>query len=163
MAIIKAAPPGACLIPTKLDDSHECDILRAQRVICGWKIEIAQKVRRQMAEGLRTLYWICLPNDATALESYTISDTVVLPTIVRQSEHQEAVYLPVGHISLDRGDWPDLEDLEPEPGLTSPDGSVLTITTLFVRSMFLDSLHSELQSCSANRAHRSFLSSENTA
>jgi len=111
-----------------LDGPHECAILRAQRVICGWKIEIAQKVRKQMAEGQRTLYWICLPPNSEALSAYSAPDIAELPTITRE----QGVYLPIGHISLDKQDWPEVEGMEPEVGLTSPDGSVLTITTLFV-------------------------------
>lgn len=129
MTEAKPPPPGACLIPVNLDDPDECVILRAQRIICGWKIEIAQKVRKQMAEGRRTLYWICLPPNPEALEAYSAPDIAELPRIAR--EHDD-MYLPIGHISLDKQDWPEVEGMEPELGLASPDGSILTITTLFV-------------------------------
>ena len=141
----KIPPPGVRLIRMDLDEAHECAILRAQRVICGWKIEIAQKVREQMAKGLRALYWIALPADPAAVTAYkgTTASVAELPTITRRNgdagggegEKGGSVYVPIGHISLDQRDWPDAEELEPELSLTSPDGTVLTITTLFVSAV----------------------------
>jgi len=111
-----------------LDDDSECKILRAQRVICGWKIDIAAKCRKQMHEGRRTLFWITLPAGKTAPERYGSQDVADLPTIARETS-----LIPIGHISLDREDFPEAPGMEPVTSLAEPDGSCLTITTLFVR------------------------------
>lgn len=81
------------------------------------------------------MYWICLPYSPETLNIYGTPDTAELPTITRD----DSICLPVGHISLDKQDWPEVEGMEPELGLTSPDGSVLTITTLFVRTKYSES------------------------
>jgi len=111
-----------------LDDDNECKILRAQRVICGWKIDIAAKCRQQMHEGRRTLFWITLPAGENATEGYNSINVSHLPTLTR-----DATLIPIGHISLDREDFPENPDFEPMTSLATPDGSCLTITTLFVR------------------------------
>jgi len=112
-----------------LDDDSECKILRAQRVICGWKIDIAAKCRKQMHEGRRTLFWITLPAGKNAPERYGSQNVADLPTLAR-----DTAVIPIGHISLDREDFPEAPGMEPVTSLAMPDGSCLTITTLFVRT-----------------------------
>jgi len=128
MTIRDSPPSNVTLVPMNLDDDSECKILRAQRVICGWKIDIAAKCRKQMHEGRRTLFWITLPAGKTAPERYGSQDVADLPTIARETS-----LIPIGHISLDREDFPEAPGMEPVTSLAEPDGSCLTITTLFVR------------------------------
>jgi len=127
MAERSSAPRGVTLVPMNLDDDSECNMLRAQRVICGWKIDIAAKCRKQMHEGRRTLFWITLPADTYAPEDCGSQHVADLPTIPRQTSR-----IPIGHISLDREDFPEAPGMEPVTSLAEPDGSCLTITTLFV-------------------------------
>jgi hypothetical protein len=136
MTTRSSAPPGVALVPMNLDDDSECKILRAQRVICGWKIDIAAKCRKQMQEGRRTLFWITLPAGTTAPEDYGSQDVADLSTIARETS-----LIPIGHISLDREDFPEAPGMEPVTSLATPDGSCLTITTLFVRIAFTWNRH----------------------
>lgn len=93
------------LIPMNLHDPLEFEVLSQQRVICGWNYEpkIIAAWREMMDQGLKSLFWISLPDGTRA-----------------------------GHISLDSADRyspDDTLDLE----LANPDRSVMTITTFFIR------------------------------
>lgn len=111
-------PQGARLVTVNLDSAEERDMLRAQRVICGWHEDMVESWRARMAAGERTFYWITIPeNDVTS-------------GLAMVQRDEGGVYA-VGHISLDRVDQP----CPPTPvdlSLASGDGGVMTITSLFV-------------------------------
>lgn len=164
----KPAPKGAQLVPINLNSSLEHDILYKQRVICGWKQDHVSEWREQIEQKRRSMFWIVLPGDLSAFPEYaSVEGADDLPRIRRRkvedgvdggdeardangegSEAREAELLPVGHISLDREDLAGEVFEDRDSGLTEPDGSVLTITTLFVRcALYITSLTLWYLSC----------------
>jgi GNAT superfamily N-acetyltransferase len=97
------------LIPINLDNEHEFEELRQQRIICGWNSEhrILEGWRNAMTRKIKSMFWI------------TIHSTDDLKSTASQVQK-------AGHISLDSASEP--PDLE----LANPDKSVLTIATFFI-------------------------------
>lgn len=122
----KKPPQGSRIIPMDLDREDERDILYKQRIICGWADDKIPKWRAYMSNGDRTFFWIVLP------ASHKTDQT---PLLHRPEEGEGARIVPVGHIALDRVDIPD-EGSKPDDSLAAPDGSVLTISSLFVLPAF---------------------------
>ena len=119
----KRPPQGTRLVPIDLEREDERKILYDQRIICGWNSHKISKWRESVAKRERTLFWIALP---------VSQKTEQTPTIHRPNGE---VVLPAGHVALDKKDIPD-EGMQPDETLVSPDGSVLTITSLFVMPEF---------------------------
>ncbi|KAF2232200.1 hypothetical protein EV356DRAFT_505603 [Viridothelium virens] len=120
-------PPGTRLIPMDLEREDERTILHDQRLICGWAINKIPKWRQSIAKGDRTLFWIALPLSHKTDQTPTLHHSPV--------EGDAEEILPVGHIALDRIDDPE-DGVAPDPTLVSGDGSVLTISALFVLPAF---------------------------
>jgi len=119
-----AAPPkGARLVPMNLEEPAEQDILLEQRKICGWNQEKIPQWKDSMARGERTLFWITIPP----------SDKTGGMTALKRQDQDDV--FAVGHVSLDKFDLPGGTN-PPDTTLASGDGSVMTITTLFVLPQF---------------------------
>lgn len=119
-------PDGARLVVMDLEKTAERDLLRAQRVICGWHQDEVENWRVMMAAGERALFWITLPES---------DQTNGLPKLDHSTG--DTIY-PVGHVSLDRVDKPDdqIPPMAPDLSLASGDGVILTIRSLFVLPAF---------------------------
>lgn len=115
-------PSRARLLPIDLEDAAECGVLFDQRILCGWGQHQIADWRESMNKGERTMFWIALPLEMTK------DDAAILK---RGTE----TFIPAGHISLDRVDDPS-PGIDPDPTLVAPDGSVLTISNLFVLPVF---------------------------
>lgn len=75
-----------------------------------------------MRKGERTLFWISLPLEMRKDD---------IPILKRDAD----TFLPAGHVSLDRVDDPS-PGIDPDPTLAAPDGSVLTVSNVFVLPVF---------------------------
>lgn len=115
-------PSRARLLPIDLDDPAECSVLYDQRTLCGWGEDKIPAWRESMRKGERTLFWITLPPEMRK------DDAAILK---RDAER----FVPAGHVSLDRVDDPS-PGMDPDPTLVAPDGSVLTVSSLFVLPVF---------------------------
>jgi len=112
----------ARLLPIDLGDAVECSVLYDQRVLCGWDQDKIPAWRESVRKGERTMFWIALPLEMRRDGA---------PVLKRDAE----TFVPAGHVSLDRVDDPGPE-IDPDPTLAAPDGSVLTISNIFVLSVF---------------------------
>lgn len=119
----KKPPQGAKLIPLNINDEEERRILHDQRIICGWGVDRIPKWAEAIARNETTLFWITLPISQRKDD---------IPTL-RLPSGEEIV--PVGQIALDRVDNAPPE-LGPDHSVAAPDGSVLTISSLFVLPAF---------------------------
>lgn len=115
-------PSHARLLPIDLEDATECSVLVGQRVLCGWDDGKIPAWRESARNGGRTMFWIALPLEMR-------KDDV--PVLKRGAE----TFVPAGHVSLDRVDQPG-PGIDPDPTLVAPDGSVLTISNIFVLPIF---------------------------
>ena len=115
-------PSRARLLPIDLEDAAECSVLFDQRTVCGWGQHKIPAWRESMHKGERTLFWITLPLEMRK------DDAAILK---RDAE----TFIPAGHVSLDRVDSPS-PGMDPDPTLVAPDGSVLTVSSLFVLPVF---------------------------
>lgn len=102
----------------------DISLLASQRDICGYGTPSIPYWREACSQSLRTVFWICLPASPNPP-----SGTAIIT-------HEGNDYLAVGHIALDRTDVAGIEPFEREDSLTAEDGSVLTITILFVHPAF---------------------------
>ena len=116
------SPSHARLLPIDLEDATECSILFDQRVLCGWGEEKLLRWRESARSGERAMFWISLP-----LEMRTDDG----PVLGRDAE----AFVPAGHVSLGLVDSPG-PGIDPDPTLAAPDGSVLTVSDLFVLPIF---------------------------
>lgn len=105
-----------------LEHSAERETLYDQRVICGWNKDKVNSWKESMARGERTMFWITIPGS---------DKTAGLNPI--KGGHDE-IY-PVGHVSLDRVDLPE-GWVSPDHSVATGDGSVITLTCLFVLPQF---------------------------
>ena len=119
----KKVPEGAQLIPMNLEDEEERKLLYDQRIICDWGKEHIPKWRKAMARNERAFLWITLPISQRKDD---------IPTLHTASG--EGI-LPIGHLALDRVDDP-APEIEPDPTVAAPDGSVLAISSLFVLPVY---------------------------
>lgn len=134
--LAKSSPSGSSLLVMKLENFAERELLYKQRVICGWKQDAIQKWREAMARKDQYMFWICVPIDSEAAKGQS--------TAAATDQHKQAMQvisrkddagntqegLAVGHLSLDWADLPD--DGEPELTLASKDGTILSVSALFV-------------------------------
>jgi len=118
-------PPGSRLVLIDLENEYERDVLAEQRKICTWGEDKIPYWRAHQFPGDRAMFWVTLPKDVDAI---SLTEQPGLATLTRE---EETVWL-VGHVSLDKIDAPSHEGDPPDESLTSPDGSVLTISSLFV-------------------------------
>ena len=114
-------PEGACLIPINLEDATEGKTLLDQRKLCGWNFDKIPSWKESAARGERTMFWITLP----------CSDLTIGVAPLQRNES----VIPVGHVSLDKVDSPE-KDILADTTLAKADGSLLTITSLFVLPQF---------------------------
>lgn len=118
-------PSGSKLILINLENEYERDVLAQQRRICTWGEDKIPFWRAHQYPGDRAMFWVTLAKDTDAI---SLTEQPGLATLTRDGE---TVWL-VGHVSLDKIDAPSTEGAPPDESLTSPDGSVLTISSLFV-------------------------------
>lgn len=119
----KRIPTGTRLIPMDLEQDIERQELHKHRLICGWNSEMIETWREEMRKGERTLFWI------------TISGCDNTTDLTPLKKTHDALLYPVGHISLDKVDDPP-HPLPPDDTLVAPDGSILSISKLFVLPRF---------------------------
>ena len=115
----------ARLLPIDLEDATERSVLLDQRVLCGWGEEKIPAWRESARKFERTMFWIALPPEMR---------TDGVPVLKRDGA-AAFVFVPAGHVSLDRVDTPD-PGIDPDPTLAAPDGSVLTVSNIFVLPVF---------------------------
>lgn len=119
----KPTPVGAKLTLIDFHSEAESDILLHQRELCGWNQDKIPTWRGMQDEGEKRMFWITLPPSTPEIVALAPSRAT------RLIQRDGSDLVPVGHVSLDRiDDRTDLNDLS----LANPDGSVLTIATLFV-------------------------------
>ncbi|PYH43053.1 GNAT family N-acetyltransferase [Aspergillus saccharolyticus JOP 1030-1] len=108
---MKATTPTCHLTPINLHDPAEHAEMQRQRRICGWdhEAETIEGWKLKQDEGLKSFFWICIPDPTTT------STTI-----------QAAVTIRAGHIALDAYSDP------PDEGLARADRSILTIQTFFI-------------------------------
>ena len=116
------SPSHARLLLIDLEDATECSVLFDQRVLCGWGEEQIPAWRESARNGERAMFWISLPPETRTDDG---------PILKRGAE----AFVPAGHVSLDRVDDPG-PGVDPDPTLAAPDGSVLTISNIFVLPAF---------------------------
>ena len=100
-------------MPINLQDEHEFEELRQQRIVCGWNFQpqVLEGWRNAISEKTKSMFWITLPSTV-------------------DSESSPTKYKRVGHISLDSAnDPPNLE-------IANPDKSVLTIAGFFIHPAY---------------------------
>lgn len=108
-----------------LEEALERDILYNQRVICGWALDRIPYWRKVTADGSRTFFWI-----ATTSSSDKTRDLVP----ITRGRGDEPFY-PIGHVAIDKLDLVH-HPLVPDESLVAPDGSVLSISSLFILPSF---------------------------
>lgn len=136
--ISNASAVSAHLVPINLEDAEERELLRRQRVVCGWKSHLIDKFREQVQRKECVMYWITLP--ATMLNDVPRAPTEDMAApwnnlVVTKdaSTGRSTSSIAAGHISLDRLDF----DGEPSDAtLATGDGEVMTISRLFVLPAF---------------------------
>lgn len=134
--LTKPTPSGTALIPLALDENHEWEILRRQRLVCGWGVELVDACRETMRRGESTMFWIAMPDDDARLHTSGSCAGDIATSFEKDCSQETRVrrgdrlYVPAGHVALDRTDRYGCLDL------ANPDGSVLQITRLFVLPAF---------------------------
>jgi len=118
-------PPGTKLVRINFENEYERDILFEQRKICTWGKDRIPYWREKQLNGERAMFWVTLPKNTNAI---ALTEQLGLGTLIRD----ENTFWLVGHVSLDRTDTPSSEGQPLDESLTRPDGSVLTISSLFV-------------------------------
>lgn len=126
-SITRIHSSGAHLIPMNLEEAPEREILYNQRVICGWALDQIPFWRKVTSEGLRSFFWIALPSPSSAKSK----DDPNLTPITRGAE----TFWPIGHVAVDKVDLAH-HPLVPDESLVAPDGSVLSISSLFILPSF---------------------------
>lgn len=158
-------PKGTCLTPIDPHDASEEALLRTQRVVCGWKIEKVPLMLRQMREGTRVFFWVCIPRDeevwvnAVGLRQGTHGETGLVKMPLLHAASRRAITSPMlrptdhgdaaaGDDDDDDDERPmllpvghisiDVHDFDSRPShiLGSDDGSTMVLTTLFVLPEF---------------------------
>jgi len=139
-----------------LENPAERAILHAQRQICGWGADKIPAWRTQALRGDRSFFWVAIPStsaSATPTSSHastsphaptgdperarrrareaTLLTSALAPLPARAAQPDEPLLL-VGHIALDSTDVFD----PPDARLTTPDGRLLTLTSLFILPAF---------------------------
>jgi len=155
----KQPPKDARLIPLDLENETERKILHAQRLICGWGEEKIDFWREQVRLGNRSFFWVTLPAhsptarprrasighsdhpwpdraindpkaaDRNAREPLHVADALAL---LPPRDREPNPILLVGHIAIDRVGYFD----PPDESLASPDGSTLSLGSLFILPAF---------------------------
>jgi len=125
-ATSKTSPAGAHLTSIDFENDHERTTLYTQRVACGWHKDSIDFWAKAQARGERNMFWITLPADTTHISAD--KDIAGLGILTRDGHR----LLLVGHISLDKQDPPSPGRVDEDDTLTASDGSVLTITSLYV-------------------------------
>ena len=159
---VQVARPEANLIPIDPSDAAEQEVLRLQRVICGWKEETIPEMCAQMQQGQRLLCWVGFASteavyvsvdgetkrgpkdpssengehffkmpvlksrDLAQLKSPMLNASAIAKGTTVETGYNG--YVPVGHVSIDAGDF----DENPSSLLYPPDGRTLSLTTLFI-------------------------------
>jgi len=150
-------PLNAYLIPLDLENPGERAILHAQRQICGWGADKIPAWRAQALRGDRSFFWVTIPSASASATTtatsphaptdpnvptndperarrrareVTLLSSALAPLPARAA--QPDAPLLVGHIALDRVDVFD----PPDARLTTPDGRLLTLTSLFILPAF---------------------------
>ncbi|EAW12195.1 uncharacterized protein ACLA_061570 [Aspergillus clavatus NRRL 1] len=104
---VKPQKPTCALEPIHLDNPNHFAKLQTQRQLCGWDHEITtlKKWATKQREGLKSLFWIAIPDPSIT----NINSTIY-----------------VGHIALDAYADP------PDPDLARADKSILTVHSFFI-------------------------------
>ncbi|GAB7344354.1 hypothetical protein MBLNU457_2216t1 [Dothideomycetes sp. NU457] len=123
--IPREPPPGSNLILVDLENDYERNVLVEQRKVCGWGVDKIPFWRAHQFPGDRAMFWITLPKD---IDIVSLTEQPGLVTLTRDDK---TVWL-VGHVSLDKIDAPSSEGAAPDESLAKADGSLLTISSLFV-------------------------------
>ncbi|KAF2157813.1 hypothetical protein K461DRAFT_290089 [Myriangium duriaei CBS 260.36] len=132
---VKQVSENSQLFPLDWDSERQEELLREQRIICGWGNNNVHLWRECARKGQRTMFWIGIPPEGELGKRIT---TAQKGLGVINFEHDGCItkYLAVGHVALDRIDVPSTDTFNPEPTLVAEDGSVLTIAALFVMPEF---------------------------
>jgi GNAT superfamily N-acetyltransferase len=116
------SPSHARLLPIDLEDATECSVLFDQRILCGWGQEKIPSWRESMRKGER----------AHVLDSPPSGDEKGR----RSGSEKRCGDVRSGRACLAGSGRHPSPGIDPDPTLAAPDGSVLTISSLFVLPVF---------------------------